>query len=118
MQSKNNKERLEKTEKLRKDKKKLHQLLREAKESINRINTADIDALVIANKKNIKVYTEETADTPYRMLIEKMHEGAITVSRDGIILYCNSYFANMLNLPLEKVIGTMFKKYIDKSSKK
>lgn len=116
--SKDNKELLEDYEKLKKENKKLHQLLREAKSSIPPIKTANIDPLVISKKKNIKVYTEETADKAYRILIEKMNEGAVTVSLDGIITYCNSYFAKMLNLPLQKVMGTMLKNYIDTSSKK
>jgi len=115
---KNNREISKETEKLKIENKKLQQQLREAHESINGIKSGNIDALVFANEKNIKVYTEKTSDKPYRILIEKMHEGAVTVNRDGIILYCNSYFANMLNLPLQRVIGTMFKNYIDKSSKK
>ena len=46
-----------------------------------------------------------------------MHEGAVTLNQDGMILYCNSYFASMVNLPLQKVIGTLFKNFIDNSSK-
>lgn len=115
---KNSKKLLEEIEALTNENKKLHRQLREARDSISGIKSGNIDALVIANEENIRVYTEKTADKPYRILIEKMHEGAVTVNRDGIILYCNSYFANMLNLPLQKVIGTMFKNYIDTSSKK
>lgn len=47
-----------------------------------------------------------------------MHEGAVTLNEDGTILYCNSYFANMAGLPLQKVIGTIFENYIGDSSKK
>jgi PAS domain S-box-containing protein len=35
-----------------------------------------------------------------------MNEGAVTVSGEGIILYCNKSFAELLNIPLEKIIGT------------
>ncbi len=35
-----------------------------------------------------------------------MHEGAVTLNSDGVILYANSHFANMVNIPLQKVIGT------------
>lgn len=115
--TKNLKDLLEETEKLKKENNKLQRELREARESIDGIKKGNIDALVVANEKTIKVYTEKTADKPYRLLIEKMHEGAVTVSQDGIILYCNSCFANMVKLPLQKVIGTEFKNYIDQSSK-
>src|ERR1019366_4193597 len=100
-----------------KENKELQQQLREATESIDAIKTGNIDALVIADKKDLKVYTEKTADKTYRILIEKMHEGAVTLYKDGTILYCNSSFAGMVNLPLQKVIGTKFKNFIDDSSK-
>jgi PAS domain S-box-containing protein len=114
--TKNIKDLLEETEKLKKENNKLQRELREARESIDRIKTGNIDALVVSNEKTITVYTEKTADEPYRLLIEKMHEGAVTVSQDGIILYCNSYFAKMVNQPLQKVTGTGFKNYIDQPS--
>lgn len=107
----------EEAEKLKKENATLQQQLREAKESIDPIKTGNIDALVIAHEKALKVYTEKTADKPYRILIEKMHEGAVTLYKDGTILYCNSSFANMVNLPLQKVIGTIFKNFIDDPSK-
>lgn len=87
-------------------------------ESIDGFKSDKIDALVIADEKALKVYTEKTADQPYRILIEKMHEGAVTLNEDGTILYCNSYFANMVGLLLQKVIGTIFENYIGDSSKK
>jgi len=114
---KNINELLEENERLKKEKSALQQRLREAKESIEAIGTGTIDALVIADKKDLKVLTEKTADKTYRILIEKMHEGAVTLNEDGTIIYCNSYFANLVNLPLQKVAGTEFKKFIDETSK-
>ncbi|HMI65991.1 MAG TPA: ATP-binding protein [Cyclobacteriaceae bacterium] len=106
------------TEKLIEENRELRQQLREARESIEAIKTGSIDALVVGDKKDLKVYTENTADKIYRILIEKMHEGAVTLNGEGTILYCNSYFARMVNLPLQKVIGTKFGKFIcDPSSK-
>ena len=96
----------------------LQQQLREAKESIDAIRTGAIDALVIADKKGLKVLSETTADKTYRILIEKMHEGAVTLGEDGTILYSNSHFAKMVNLPLQKVIGTKFKNFIDETFNK
>ncbi|MEO7802855.1 MAG: PAS domain-containing sensor histidine kinase [Ginsengibacter sp.] len=81
------------------------------------INTGGLDAFVIAGEKALKVYTEDTADKTYRVLIEKMHEGAVTLNKDGTVLYCNSYFANLVSLPLQKVPGTIFKNYISDTSK-
>jgi signal transduction histidine kinase len=116
--AKNIGEHLEETEKLSKENAILHKQLRNALEAIEGFKSDKVDALVIANEKALKIYTEKSADQPYRILIEKMHEGAVTLIEDGTILYCNSSFANMVALPLQKVIGTLFENYIDDSSKK
>ncbi len=96
----------------------LRQQLFEATESINAIKTGNIDALVVAHKKAVKIYTEPAADKTYRILIEKMHEGAVTMDKTGMILYCNSCFADMIGLPLEKAIGAKMSHFIDDGSKK
>src|SRR5580693_6374003 len=108
---------LEEIHKLNKENQELKKQLLAAKDSINAIKNGGIDALVVAHKKSLKIYTDQTADNTYRILVEKMHEGALILDEQGIILYCNSYFANMIALPLQNVIGTRFGKFIDKSSK-
>ena len=47
----------------------------------------------------------KSAEQPYRLLVEKMQEGAVTLLRDGTILYCNARFAELAGMPLEEVIG-------------
>jgi len=105
------------TEKLKKENAKLRKQLNELKKSIQTIKTGKIDALVIPAKKKLKIYTEKTADKTYRILIEKMHEGAATLDENGTIIYCNLHFASMMGLPLQKVIGAKFKTFIPNSSK-
>jgi PAS domain S-box-containing protein len=118
---KNSKKKLEEPQKLNIKNSELHKQLRQhiqkAKDTVDLINTGSIDALVIPNKKDLKVYTETTADKTYRVLIEKMNEGAVTLDKDGTILFSNSSFANMVNLPLQKVTGAKFINFIDNSSK-
>lgn len=114
--SKDRKKLLEETKKLNKENKSLLRQLHEAKQSIKTIKTGNIDALVVTGKDDLKIYTENAADRTYRVLIEKMNEGAVTLHKDGTILYCNSCFAKMVNLPLQKVIGTELKHFIDDSS--
>lgn len=105
------------SEKLDKEIIELRQKLRDAKEALDAIKAGNIDALVVADKEELKVYTEKTSDKTYRILIEKMHEGAVTLNEDGTILYCNFSFANMVRLPLQKVPGIPFSSFIEDSSK-
>ena len=58
------------------------------------------------------LFTLEGADQPYRVLIESMSEGALTLSEKGKVIHCNKRFSEMLNIPTENIIGTSFFEYI------
>ena len=97
---------------------KLELKLKEANETIDAIRTGQVDALMIQDTSGHQVYTLKTADLSYRIFIEKMAEGAATVSRDGTILYCNSQFALLVGHTLNDVIGRSFADFIEKSEVK
>ncbi|MET0636697.1 MAG: helix-turn-helix domain-containing protein [Chitinophagaceae bacterium] len=86
--------------------------LGESRQSLQTIQSGKIDALVVAHKQNLRIFTEKTADKIYRILIEKMQEGAIALTIDGTILYSNSFFARMIGIQLETVIGSRFSNYV------
>jgi two-component system phosphate regulon sensor histidine kinase PhoR len=86
--------------------------LEEANDTIDAIRTGKVDALIVQGEDGHQLYTLKTADQTYRMFIEKMNEGAVTLNHEGIILYSNSRFAVMVGLPLEKVIGFPFENFI------
>ena len=96
----------------------LRQQLDEANAAIEAIRTGQVDAFVVEDKNGPRLYTLKSADQTYRLFIEKMTEGAITLNKEGIILYCNSRFARMINIPLENMIGSYFKNTIPQGSKK
>src|SRR6201996_7923073 len=86
--------------------------LEEANDSIQAIRTGQVDAFVVQGEEGHQLYTLKTADQTYRLFIEKMNEGAVTLNSEGLILYSNSRFATMVNLPLEKVLGVQFHDFI------
>lgn len=79
--------------------------LEEAESTIRAIRSGEVDALVINGSNGAQIFTLQHAERPYRVLVEAMQEGAVTASEQGLILYCNQRFANMLKMPLEKVLG-------------
>jgi len=87
--------------------------LEEANDTIDAIRTGQIDALIVQGEEGHQVYTLKTADQTYRTFIEKMNEGAVTLNWDGIIVYSNSRFAKMVGMPLERVIGLPFDRFVD-----
>jgi len=83
----------------------LRQRLQEAEETLDAIRGGEVDALVVSGPGGEKVFTLEGAEHPYRVLVESMNEGAISVSEDRMILYCNSAFARMVGVPLDRIMG-------------
>ena len=86
--------------------------LKEANEIIEAIRQGNIDAVFIANNETPNVLVSKTADQTYRRFIENMSEGVVTLHADGIILYSNSSFARIFQLPPEKVIGANLREII------
>ncbi len=86
--------------------------LDEANDTIEAIRTGQIDALVVENENGHQLYTLKSSDQTYRVFIEKMNEGAVTLNRSGIILYCNSQFASQVSTPLSGIVGTPFEQFI------
>ncbi|WP_461453294.1 PAS domain-containing sensor histidine kinase [Mucilaginibacter sp.] len=91
--------------------------LEESTDTIHAIRTGQVDAFVVEGDNGHQLYTLKTADQTYRVFIEKMIEGAVTLNRDGLILYSNSRFATMVDIPLEKVLGLPFDDFIPQESK-
>jgi PAS domain S-box-containing protein len=83
----------------------LRRELSEAEDALSAIRTGEIDAIVVQGSTGPVVYTLKTADTPYRLLVEQMREGALTVSGEGTIMYANAAFARMVEHPAERLRG-------------
>jgi two-component system CheB/CheR fusion protein len=90
----------------------LRSRLLETEETLLAIQRGDVDAIVVSGTKGEQVYSISSAETPYRTFIEEMNEGAVTLSKAGIIIYCNQRFAELVHEPIERVIGSYFKRFI------
>jgi two-component system phosphate regulon sensor histidine kinase PhoR len=86
--------------------------LEEATDIIDAIRSGEIDALIVKNGEEHQLFTLKSADQTYRIFIEQMTEGAVTLNRDMNIVYSNSRFAALVGLPLEKVTGQPFCKFV------
>jgi len=82
----------------------LRHKLSEAEETIHAIRTGQVDAIVVENGEGHQLYSLKSSDQTYRVFIEKMKEGAVTLNKDEVILYCNSQFASMVGVPLAQAI--------------
>jgi PAS domain S-box-containing protein len=95
----------------------LENKLAEAEQLIEAIKAGEVDAFAILNNNEHEVYTLQSGDYAYRVLIEKFGEGALNLTEDGLIVYTNTYFCGFLGLPYEKVVGTEIFDYIADDSK-
>ena len=87
--------------------------LEESEDTLAAIRRGDFDAVVVRNPLGEPhVYTLENADRPYRVLIEQIQEGALTLSLDGAVLYCNRRLADMLEVGQEQVIGRVLRELV------
>jgi PAS domain S-box-containing protein len=79
--------------------------LDEARETLRAIRAGEVDALVVAGPQGDQIYTLKGAEEPYRVLIEEMSDGAATLSLDGLVLYVNRRFADLVGAAPEQVVG-------------
>src|SRR3982751_3746411 len=87
--------------------------LAEAEGNLHAIYHGEIDALLLADEQGQRrVFTLRSADAPYRALVERMQEGAATLSVAGDIVYCNQRFADLVRTPLELVIGRSISRFL------
>src|ERR1700761_4875700 len=84
----------------------LRHRLRESEEILTALRAGEVDAITVQTKLGVGVFTLKGAEQPYREMVETMSEGAVTIGADGLIIYCNQRFADMLQLDLASVIGT------------
>src|SRR5262245_34151762 len=90
----------------------LKRRLREAEETINAIRDGHVEALVVSTQEGEEIFTLRSADQPYRLMVEQMREGALTLSAGGTILYCNSRFAELVAHPPERVTGRSIQDFV------
>jgi PAS domain S-box-containing protein len=85
----------------------------EYEDTLGAIRRGEVDALVVdGHTGEPQIYTLASADRPYRVLIEQMQEGAVTLSTDGSVLYCNRCLALMLQTPQQRLVGHPLQRFL------
>ena len=84
---------------------KLRLRLAELEETLRAIRGGEVDALVVSEGAANRVFTLQGAEHPYRVMVQAMNEGAATLTREGLLLFANPRFAQMLHLPQERLVG-------------
>jgi PAS domain S-box-containing protein len=74
----------------------------EAEATIEAIRTGRVDAFVVGGKQVVML---DSAQAHYRALVERMRQGAVTVTADGAIVYVNERFISTIGLPQGRIVG-------------
>ncbi len=92
--------------------------LADSEETLRAIRHGEVDALVVAADAGEQhVFTLSSEDRPYRNFVENMSDGAATVSPDGIVLYANQAFADLVSLSSNWVVGRPVLEFLSEASR-
>jgi PAS domain S-box-containing protein len=75
-------------------------------QAVRAVGTGDVDALFISDAAGRRLITLNGADRAYRLLVEDMADGALTLTPEGVVAWCNRSFAVLVGRPLNRLIGT------------
>ena len=90
----------------------LRRKLTETEEILRALREGKVDALLVMGPDGSPHYQRRAGEQLYRLLIEEMSEGALTLAPSGQILYANRRFAEMLGATQKQVIGVSLDRYI------
>ncbi|HWA37035.1 MAG TPA: PAS domain-containing protein [Burkholderiales bacterium] len=81
----------------------------DARATLEAIRSGSVDAFVVDGKQ---VRMLDSAQAPYRVLVEQMRQGAATVDADGTIVYANERLVTMLAMPAARLLGTKLAQHV------
>jgi PAS domain S-box-containing protein len=81
----------------------------EARATLEAIRSGSVDAFVVGGKQ---VRLLDSAQAPYRVLVEQMRQGAASLEPDGKIVYANERLATMLATPIAHLVGTNLARHV------
>ncbi len=78
----------------------LEERLADSEQLIDAIQAGEVDAFAVNKNNQPEIYTLQTGDYAYRVLIEEIGEGAVNISEDGLIVYTNASFTELIGMPV------------------
>jgi len=88
--------------------------LEELEETLRAVRGGEVDARVVETAGEEQVFTRQSADQTYRLMVEEMQQGVAMLSDDGVLLYCNPFLSALLDLPVEAVLGGRLSDFLGK----
>src|SRR5215212_7356410 len=94
----------------------LRRRLEDAEEMCRAIQLGQVDGFVVApNTENAEVRLLSAEWERYREILERVRDGAVTVSASGEILYANQQFVEMVGEELASLFNNPLERYVPRS---
>jgi len=87
----------------------------ESEDIVLAIRRGKIDALVMEGTNGEQVLTLQSAEHPFRVLVESINDGVATLDPSGTVLYANNRFAAIFRVSTENIIGTPLQSHLSSS---
>ena len=84
----------------------------ELESTLDAIRNGVVDGVVIDGPGGPRIFTLQSPDEPYRVFVERMNEGAVTLTAEGVVLFCNQRLSETLGIPTEAIVGSPFRSLI------
>jgi signal transduction histidine kinase/ActR/RegA family two-component response regulator len=102
---------------LRRENQVLRHRLEEVEGIVRAISNHEVDAFVVQQEGNDRVLVLDGVDRPYRLLIERMQQGAAVLVPDGSAIYANQRLADLLCAPLASLVGSKLTEHVQQDDR-
>lgn len=97
---------------LRRESGTLRQRLKETVSTLQAIQQGEVDAIMASTKQGDRMFPLDQPNDAFRALVEGMSEGIVTLDSNGVILYSNLRFAEILHVPLAQLSSSLIQDWI------
>ena len=104
-------------EELRVENERLTQRVSELEETVRAIQDGTVDAFVLGQDADQRIYTLAGADRPYRLFVEGMQQGAATLYANRTIAFSNQQLADLLKVPHSRMAGAALDDFVADESR-
>ena len=94
----------------------LRRKLDEVDAAVRAIRAGEVDAVLVQGEQE-QVYTLETADNSYRLLVAQVRQAAVTLTQEGLIISSNRRFGELLGVTPASLRGRSLFEFASDESK-
>lgn len=103
------------SDQLRRENDELRDRLEQVEATLRALTSGEADAVLVGERE--RVLTLESPDMPYRLAVEQMLFPAVTLTREGAVIYANRRFAEQLGMLQSELTGKALATFVSPASR-